>query len=140
MAVFERAPFPNYDPFFLQTQYEIIQSRKILYRVIERFDLQHRWANEGSELSVDLAFRQLKDLLAKEGLFDPGRKKPIPRYPRHIAVVTSATGAAVSDIFKTIKRRFPCVTVSLYPVRVQGEGAAREIAEAVGRLSRCAAT
>lgn len=89
--------------------------------------------------ALELAFRQLRDRLAKEGLFDPNRKKPIPRYPRHIAVVTSATGAAVRDIFKTLKRRFPCVAVSLHPVRVQGEGAAQEIAEAVTRLNRCVA-
>ncbi len=86
--------------------------------------------------SLELAFRQLHDRLAREGLFEPAHKKPIPPYPRRIAVVTSPTGAAVRDILKTLHRRFPCVSVLLYPVRVQGEGAATEIAEAVRRLNR----
>ncbi len=85
--------------------------------------------------ALELAFRQLCDRLAREGLFDPARKKPIPRYPRRIAVVTSETGAAIRDILHTLQRRFPCVSVLLHPVRVQGEGAAEDIAAAIGRLN-----
>ncbi len=84
---------------------------------------------------LELAFRQLRDRLKKEGLFDPAHKKPLPSFPRRIAVVTSSTGAAIRDILQTLSRRFPCVSVMLHPVRVQGEGAADEIAAAIGRLN-----
>ena len=86
--------------------------------------------------SLELAFRQLRDRLAKEGLFEPGHKKPIPRFPRRLAIVTSATGAALHDILQTLRRRYPCVDVLIDSVRVQGEGAAKEIAAAVNRLNR----
>ena len=86
--------------------------------------------------ALELAFRQLRERLEREGLFDPARKKPIPRYPRHVVLVTSPTGAAVHDMLRTLTRRCPCVRVSLFPVRVQGEGAAAEIAQAIGRVNR----
>jgi exodeoxyribonuclease VII large subunit len=85
--------------------------------------------------ALELAFRQLHERLAKEGLFDPARKKPLPRFPRRIAVVTSSTGAAIRDILQTLQKRFPCLTVLVHPVRVQGEGAAEEIAAAIQRLN-----
>ncbi|HOM50270.1 MAG TPA: exodeoxyribonuclease VII large subunit [Phycisphaerae bacterium] len=85
--------------------------------------------------NLELAFRQLYERLAKEGLFDAARKKKIPRYPRRIGVVTSPSGAAIHDILHTLRRRFPCAEVFLYPVRVQGEGAAAEIAGAVRTLN-----
>lgn len=89
--------------------------------------------------ALELAFRQLCDKLAREGLFDPGRKRPLPEFPRRIALVTSPTGAAVGDMLRTIARRYPCVDVLLYPVRVQGDGAAAEIARAIGKLNEHAA-
>lgn len=89
--------------------------------------------------ALELAFRQLKDRLQREGLFDPARKKPLPRLPRRIAVVTSPTGAALHDILTTLSRRFPGVEVLIYGVRVQGEGAADEIADAIARLNRSSA-
>jgi exodeoxyribonuclease VII large subunit len=85
--------------------------------------------------ALDLAFRQLRDRLATQGLFEQERKKPIPRFPRRIALVTSPSGAALRDILKTLKRRFPSVTVLLHPVRVQGDGAADDIAAALRRLN-----
>jgi len=81
--------------------------------------------------ALQLAFEQLKERLQKEGLFDPSRKIPLPYLPRRIAVVTSPTGAAIRDILKIIFSRFPNIEVLLVPVRVQGEGAAQEIARAV---------
>lgn len=84
--------------------------------------------------ALELAYRQLRDRLQVEGLFDPRHKKPLPPYPRRIAVVTSPTGAAVADIMHTITRRYPCVEVLLYPVRVQGPGAGDEVAAAIRRL------
>lgn len=85
--------------------------------------------------ALELAFRQLRERLWREGLFDAKHKQPIPRYPRRIAVVTSPTGAAVRDIFKTLHRRFCCASVLLHATRVQGEGAAAEIADAIRRLN-----
>lgn len=81
--------------------------------------------------ALELAFRQLRDRLETEGLFDPKHKQPLPAFPRRIALVTSPTGAAVIDMLRTFQRRYPCLTVLLAPVRVQGEGAAAEIAAAI---------
>lgn len=81
------------------------------------------------------AFEQLKQRLSAEGLFDPARKKPIPRYPRLIAIVTSPTGAAIRDMLRILKKRFPIARVLVVPVKVQGDGAAEEIAAAISYLN-----
>ncbi len=81
--------------------------------------------------ALQIAFEQLKAKLQKEGLFDEARKRPIPYLPTRIGVVTSPTGAAIRDILNVVKRRFQNVEVILNPVRVQGEGAEKEIAEAI---------
>ena len=78
-----------------------------------------------------LAFEQLKARLHAEGLFDPSHKKPLPRYPQRIALVTSGTGAAVRDMIRILRRRYPLAQVIVLPVRVQGAGAAAEIAGAI---------
>jgi exodeoxyribonuclease VII large subunit len=88
---------------------------------------------------LELAFRQLKEKLQKEGLFDPRSKRPLPKFPRRIAVVTSTAGAAVRDILRTIAKRCPAVQVFVFGVRVQGQGAAEEIADAVRRLNAASA-
>lgn len=77
--------------------------------------------------ALQLAFEQLKEKLNTEGLFDPKHKKPIPPVPQTIGVITSPTGAAIRDILRIIKRRFANVRILIYPVKVQGEGAAEEI-------------
>lgn len=74
-----------------------------------------------------VAYEQLKAQLEQEGLFSPAHKKPIPRYPETIGIVTSPTGAAIRDILNILKRRFPYTRVYLYPALVQGEGAAQSI-------------
>jgi len=86
--------------------------------------------------ALQLAFEQLKKKLAEEGLFDPARKKAIPMLPQRIAVVTSPTGAALRDILHVLGRRFSGLELQIYPVRVQGNTAAREIATAIKHLSR----
>lgn len=86
--------------------------------------------------ALQLAFEQLKAKLAAEGLFDPARKKPLPVLPRAVGVVTSPTGAVIRDILRVLKRRFRNMNVALYPVKVQGEGAAEEIAEGIEYLNR----
>jgi len=85
--------------------------------------------------ALQLAFEQLKERLFKEGLFAPDRKKPIPCLPKKIGVVTSPTGAAIRDILNVLRRRFPDIEVLLYPVRVQGDGAAGEIAGAISYMN-----
>jgi exodeoxyribonuclease VII large subunit len=86
--------------------------------------------------ALQKAFDQLKEKLAKEGLFDPARKKPIPEFPWQVGVITSSTGAAVRDILNIIQRRNPKVSVLIHPVKVQGEGSAEEIARAIGAMNR----
>lgn len=84
--------------------------------------------------SLELAFRQLREKLESEGLFSAERKKPIPRFPRAIGLVTSPTGAAIQDIRRTLARRWPAAKVYLCPTRVQGDQAAAEIARAIALL------
>jgi len=86
--------------------------------------------------ALQLAFEQLKKRLEEEGLFDASRKRPLPTLPQRIAVVTSPTGAAVRDILNVLGRRFDGLWLQIYPVRVQGPTAAREIATAIRHLSR----
>ena len=83
-----------------------------------------------------VAFEQLKAKLHAEGLFDPAHKKPLPRYPQRIAVVTSAAGAAVHDMIRILRRRYPIAKVILLPVRVQGAEAPPEIAGAIRYADR----
>ncbi|MFQ5591396.1 MAG: exodeoxyribonuclease VII large subunit [Phycisphaerae bacterium] len=85
--------------------------------------------------ALELAFRQLYEKLSAEGMFDQSHKRQLPAYPTRIALVTSPTGAAVHDMLSTIQHRYPAVQVLVYPVRVQGPGAAEEIAKAVTRLN-----
>ncbi|MGH9435607.1 MAG: exodeoxyribonuclease VII large subunit [Terriglobia bacterium] len=81
--------------------------------------------------ALQLAFEQLKQKLAAEGLFDSTRKKPLPVLPRAVGVVTSPTGAVIQDILRVLHRRFRNMNVLIYPVKVQGERAAREIVEGI---------
>jgi len=83
-----------------------------------------------------LQFEELKRKLAEEGLFDEERKQPIPPFPRRIGVVTSPVGAALQDILKVLRRRYPVVEVVLAPSAVQGVGAAAQIAAAIEKLNR----
>ncbi len=85
---------------------------------------------------LELAFRQLHEKLQAEGLFDPSRKRPLPRFPRRIAIITSPTGAAIRDILQVMSRRWPALNVVLLPVAVQGDAAAPQIAEAFKQVSR----
>ncbi len=86
--------------------------------------------------ALEVAFRQLKERLDKEGLFDEAHKRDLPFLPSRIALVTSPQGAAVRDMLKGIYNRFSNARVSVFPVKVQGEGAAAEIAEAIAVLNR----
>jgi len=86
--------------------------------------------------ALQLAFEQLKSKLAAEGLFAAERKKPLPLLPLRIGLVTSPKGAAVRDILRVLRRRFPNLRITLYPVRVQGDGAAGDVVEALRYFNR----
>ena len=86
--------------------------------------------------ALQLAFEQLKAKLAAEGLFDPARKRRIPALPARIAVVTSPFGAAIRDILNVLRRRHEGLSITIYPVRVQGDGSAAEVAEGIRALNR----
>ena len=90
----------------------------------------------GGQGDLQVAFEALKQRLAGEGLFSAERKRPLPPFPRSVGIVTSASGAAIQDIFNVMQRRAPDIHLLLRPVRVQGDGAAEEIAEAVRDLNR----
>lgn len=100
---------------------------------------QHQLIVDAIELqglgALQLAFEQLKKKLAAEGLFDTARKRPLPKYPRRIGIVTSTSGAAIQDLLKVLRRRAPMVTIRIYPAQVQGEGAARQIARGIDYFS-----
>ncbi len=85
--------------------------------------------------ALQLAFQQMKEKLEKEGLFRPERKRAIPRFPKTVGVITSSAGAAIHDILNVISRRFGGTNVLLCPVKVQGEGAAEEIAEGIRMMN-----
>ena len=86
--------------------------------------------------ALQKAFEQLKEKLAKEGLFDESRKKSLPEIPWKIGIVTSPTGAAIRDMIHVIQRRNPKTSILLYPAKVQGEGSAEEIAQGIEELNK----
>ncbi|MCH5300712.1 MAG: exodeoxyribonuclease VII large subunit [Ruminococcus sp.] len=83
---------------------------------------------------LSLAYEQLKTKLEKLGMFDKSRKKPIPKFPKTVGVITSPTGAAIQDIKNILTRRFPCVNIVIAPVLVQGESAPQQLVDAVNKM------
>src|SRR6266576_1299589 len=90
--------------------------------------------------ALQLAFERLKRKLQTEGLFAAERKRPLPKYPQRIGLVTSPTGAAIRDVLHVVQRRDPSLGIILAPCRVQGEGAAAEVAAAIRLLNEFAAS
>ena len=88
--------------------------------------------------ALQLAFEQLKEKLQSEGLFAEAHKKPIPKYPERIGVITSETGAAIQDILNILGRRYPLAEVILAPVLVQGEEAPNQLISAIEQFNRLA--
>jgi exodeoxyribonuclease VII large subunit len=114
----------------------IVKGRVSLYEPRGDFQLYAVTIFPAGQGALQLAFEQLKKKLEEEGLFAEEHKRPLPEFPSRIGVVTSLEGAAVRDIISVIGRRFPGVDVVIYPVKVQGEGAAEEIAGAVCDFNR----
>src|SRR5437660_530186 len=113
----------------------VVRGRLTLYEQKGEFQLNAVAVEPAGLGALQLAFEQLKKQLADEGLFDPARKKSIPMLPQRIAIVTSPTGAAIRDVLNVLGRRFDGLSVQIYPVRVQGRDASREIAMAMRHLA-----
>jgi exodeoxyribonuclease VII large subunit len=113
----------------------VVRGRLTIYEGYGSFQIVAYDISEAGEGELEKAFRKLLAKLDGEGLFDDSLKKPLPRYPRRIAVVTSPTGAAIRDILSTLRRRWPCVEVVVAPVRVQGPQAAGEIVAALDAIA-----
>lgn len=109
---------------------EITASGKVnVYRRGGYYSLFVRSIQVAGEGNLSMAFQLMKEKLEKEGLFDPAHKRPIPAFPHKIGILTSSTGAAVKDIIKIIRSKNELVDILVFPVQVQGEGAAQNIAE-----------
>ncbi len=114
----------------------LLRARVGLYEPRGDFQLIADHLEEAGEGELRRRFELLKQRLAAEGLFDAARKRPLPRLPRRIGVVTSPHGAALHDVLQVLRRRFPAVPVLIYPVPVQGAGAGAQIAAMLGLASR----
>ena len=109
----------------------VLRARVSFYEGRGEFQLIVEHLEEAGEGALRRAFEALKNRLALEGLFDLTRKKSLPKLPRRIGVITSPSGAVIRDIITTLARRFPLISVLVYPVPVQGAGAAERIAAAI---------
>lgn len=109
----------------------IARGRMSVYEARGEYQLCVEYLEPAGVGALQLAFEQLRQRLAAEGLFDPARKKPLPLLPRAIGIVTSPSGAAIRDILRVLKRRFPNMSAFLYPAAVQGALAAGEIVEGI---------
>jgi exodeoxyribonuclease VII large subunit len=116
----------------------LVRGRLSVYVPRGEYQLQAEDVHAKGVGAAELALRQLKEKLFRLGYFTPERKKPLPRFPHRVALVTSPSGAAVRDMLEILARRWPATEVWVCPVRVQGDGAAEEIAAAIGRLNQCA--
>jgi exodeoxyribonuclease VII large subunit len=114
----------------------LVRGRVSFYEKSGRCQLYVEQMDERGLGALEIKFRQLKEQLQKEGLFDPERKQPLPLFPTTIGLVTSPTGAAVRDMIHVLSRRWPGLRIQLYGVRVQGTGAAQEIADAIAAFDR----
>jgi len=114
----------------------IVRGRISVYDQRGEYQLICEYVEPAGIGALQTAFVQLKEKLDREGLFAEAHKVAMPGFPRTIGVVTSSTGAAIHDILNVLKRRFASLSVLLYPVRVQGEGAALEIARAIDDMNR----
>lgn len=113
-----------------------IRARIGLYAPRGEYQLIAEHMEAAGDGALQRAFEALKAQLSAEGLFAPARRRPLPKLAKRIGVITSPTGAAIRDFTSVLKRRFPALPVLIYPVAVQGSGAAAEIAEAITRAQQ----
>ncbi|MFQ6038057.1 MAG: exodeoxyribonuclease VII large subunit [Candidatus Aminicenantales bacterium] len=114
----------------------VLKGRVSVYEPRGQYQLLVERVEPKGKGALQLAFEQLKEKLRKEGLFDEVHKKKLPLLPKRVGVVTSPRGAAIIDIIRTLERRFARLHILIYPVKVQGEGAAEEIVEGIDVLGR----
>jgi exodeoxyribonuclease VII large subunit len=107
-----------------------------IYEARGEYQLQVEFLEPQGHGALQLAFEQLKKKLADEGLFDEARKKPLPKYPRRIGIVTSPQGAAIRDMLQILSRRFPGLHIRLYPAQVQGDGSIEDVCRGIQYFSR----
>jgi len=131
-AAAQRSLLMDGQKVLLQGDVTVYEARGQYQLIVREVELQGVGA-------LQIAFEKLKQRLAAEGLFAPERKRPLPRYPQRIGLVTSPTGAAIRDVLNIVQRRNPALEIILAPCRVQGDGAAREIAEAIRLLNEFSA-
>lgn len=113
----------------------LVRARVSVYEPRGEYQLIVEYAEEAGEGALRRRFEELKARLRLEGLFEEAAKRPLPTLPRRIGVITSPTGAAIRDILHVLRRRFPAIPVAIYPVPVQGDGAAGKIAAALAQAS-----
>lgn len=119
-----------------QGQQVLLRARVSLYEGRGDYQIIAEHMEEAGAGALQRAFEELKLKLAREGLFDEHLKKPLPTLPKHIAVITSPTGAAIRDILNVLERRFPSIPVTVIPVAVQGKEAAPQIVKAIALANR----
>jgi exodeoxyribonuclease VII large subunit len=114
----------------------LARGRIDVYEARGEYQLQVEFLEPQGHGALQLAFEQLKKKLAAEGLFEAARKRPLPKYPRRIGLVTSARGAAIQDMLNILARRFPGLHIRLYPAQVQGEGSLEDVCRGLQYFSR----
>jgi exodeoxyribonuclease VII large subunit len=134
-VLFNREKVPHRE-LLADGQKVLLQGEVTVYEVRGQYQLVVRQIELRGAGALQIAFEKLKLKLAAEGLFAPERKRPLPKYPQRIGLVTSPTGAAIRDVLHVVQRRNPGLEIIFTPCRVQGQGAAEEIAEAVKLLNR----
>jgi exodeoxyribonuclease VII large subunit len=137
-VLFRGEPVPHRE-YISDGQNILVQGDLTVYGARGQYQLVVRAVELRGLGALQAAFEKLKQKLAAEGLFAPERKRPLPQFPRRIGLVTSPTGAAIRDVLHVIHRRNPGLEIILTPCRVQGDGAAREIANAIRLLNEFAA-
>ncbi|MFA6987241.1 MAG: exodeoxyribonuclease VII large subunit, partial [Arenimonas sp.] len=115
----------------------LVRGRLTVYEARGDYQLVLEHMEEAGEGALRIAFEALKSRLAAEGLFAAERKRPLPRFIRHLGLITSSRGAAVRDVLSVLSRRFPMLDVDVLPVAVQGQGAAAEIREMLLKAANC---
>ena len=114
----------------------LVQGKIDIYAASSHYQININTIEPLGEGALQRAFEDLKQKLAEEGLFNDVHKKPLPRYPQKIGVITSATGAAIQDIYQRLQKRYPIAELLLYPTLVQGDNAPRQIVKAIRAMNR----
>jgi exodeoxyribonuclease VII large subunit len=133
-VLFSREKVPQRE-LLADGQKVLLQGDVTVYEARGQYQLIVRAVELQGVGALQIQFEKLKQKLAAEGLFAPERKRPLPRYPQRIGLITSPTGAAIRDVLHVVQRRNPGLEIILAPCRVQGDGAAKEIAEAIRLLN-----